>query len=44
MLSFHTKYPDIEFELIIENTNIIVQKLKNFTLDIGLIEGITPSF
>ena len=40
---FSTKYPGIEFELIIENTHHICSKIKNFTLDIGLIEGTTPS-
>ena len=43
LAKFSSKYPDIEFELIIENTHHICSKIKNFTLDIGLIEGTTPS-
>ena len=43
LAKFSSKYPDIEFELIIENTHNICSKIKNFTLDIGLIEGTTPS-
>ena len=43
LAKFSSMYPDIEFELIIENTHNICSKIKNFTLDIGLIEGTTPS-
>ena len=39
---FSKKYPDIDVEIIIENTSLICSHLKDLTLDIGLIEG-TPS-
>lgn len=38
---FHKKYPDIEVDLLIENTTIISENLKDLTLDIGFIEGIS---
>ena len=38
---FHNKYPDIEVNLLIENTTIIVDNLKDLTLNIGFIEGIS---
>lgn len=40
---FSNQYPGIKFELIIENTNQICDKVRNFTLDIGLIEGTVSS-
>lgn len=43
LASFSNRYPGIEFELLIENTNHICDKVKNFTLDIGLIEGTVSS-
>ena len=39
---FSKKYPDIDVEIVIENTSLICSHLKDLTLDIGLIEG-TPS-
>ena len=36
---FTNKYPDIEIELIIENTSSISSRIKDLSLDIGLIEG-----
>ena len=39
---FSKKYPDIDVEIIIENTSLICSHLKDLTLDIGLIEG-TPT-
>ena len=38
---FHKKYPHIEVDLLIENTSIVVDNLKDLTLDIGFIEGIS---
>ncbi|MBQ6632414.1 MAG: LysR family transcriptional regulator, partial [Romboutsia sp.] len=38
---FYKKYPDIEIDLLIENTTIIAESLKDLTLDIGFIEGIS---
>ena len=38
---FREKYPDIEIDLLIENTTIIAENLKDLTLDIGFIEGIS---
>ena len=38
---FREKYPDIEVDLLIENTTIIAENLKDLTLDIGFIEGIS---
>lgn len=38
---FREKYPDIEVDLLIENTTLIVENLKDLTLDIGFIEGIS---
>ena len=37
---FSKKYPDIDVEIVIENTSLICSHLKDLTLDIGLIEGI----
>lgn len=39
---FSKKYPDIDVEIVIENTSLISSHLKDLTLDIGLIEG-TPT-
>ncbi|MDD6795682.1 MAG: LysR family transcriptional regulator [Clostridiaceae bacterium] len=36
---FSKKYPDIDIEVVIENTATISAEIKNLTLDIGLIEG-----
>lgn len=41
---FSKKYPSIEFEVIIDNTASICDKVKKFQLDLGLIEGMVPSF
>lgn len=41
---FSKAYPDIEIEVIIANTNSICDKIKNLKIDIGLIEGVAPSF
>lgn len=40
---FSSKYPDVDVEVMIENTSIISKHLKKLTLDIGLIEGSTSS-
>ena len=37
--SFSNKYPNIEIEILIENTASICDKLSKVSLDIGLIEG-----
>ena len=36
---FSEKYPDIDVEIVIENTSLISEHLKKMTLDIGIIEG-----
>lgn len=41
---FSTKYPDIEIEMIVENTHKICEKVKSSNLDIGLVEGSLSSF
>ena len=41
---FSYKYPDIEIEMIVENTHKICEKVKNSNLDIGLVEGSLSSF
>lgn len=38
---FRKKYPDIEVDLLIENTTLIAENLKDLTLDIGFIEGVS---
>ncbi len=38
---FRKKYPDIEVDLLIDNTALITENLKDLTLDIGFIEGIS---
>lgn len=40
---FSKKYPDVDIEVIIENTSLISTELKKFKLDIGLIEGSASS-
>lgn len=40
---FSNKYPDVDIEVIIENTGIISEELKKMKLDIGIIEGSTSS-
>lgn len=41
---FSSKYPDIELEMLIENTHKICDKVKSSNLDIGLVEGTLASF
>lgn len=38
--SFCEKYPDVEIEVLIDNTATIRQKVQELQLDIGLIEGL----
>ena len=38
---FYKKYPDIEIKLLIDNTTVIAKNVKDLTLDIGFIEGIS---
>lgn len=40
---FSKKYPDVDIEVIIENTSFISSELKRLKLDIGLIEGSASS-
>ena len=40
---FSSKYPDVDIEVIIENTSLISTELKKMKLDIGLIEGLASS-
>lgn len=40
---FAKKYPDLELEVTIENTHNICKKVKNFEVDLALIEGSVPS-
>lgn len=40
---FCSKYPNIQIEVLIENTKSICDKLSNISLDIGLIEGTLSS-
>ena len=40
---FCAKYPNIQIEVLIENTKSICDKLSNISLDIGLIEGTVSS-
>lgn len=40
---FSSKYPDVDIEVIIENTSLISNELKKMKLDIGLIEGLASS-
>ncbi|HBF8967234.1 TPA: LysR family transcriptional regulator, partial [Clostridioides difficile] len=43
---FSKKYPDIDVEVFIKNTSIVSSHVKDYILDIGLIEGTcsSPSF
>lgn len=41
---FSSRYPDIEVEMLVENTHKICEKVKNSNLDIGLVEGSLTSF
>lgn len=41
---FSTKYPDVEIEMVVENTHKICEKVKSSNLDIGLVEGSLSSF
>ncbi|MDU3337424.1 LysR substrate-binding domain-containing protein [Paraclostridium bifermentans] len=41
---FSEKYPDIEVEMLVENTHKICEKVKSSNLDIGLVEGSLTSF
>ena len=43
LADFSIKYPDIDIEVIIDNTSTISRKLKEMKLDIGLIEGSASS-
>ena len=40
---FCHKYPNIQVEILIENTKSICDKLSNISLDIGLVEGTVSS-
>ena len=40
---FSKKYPDIDIEIVIENTATICNELKDVILDVGLIEGTSSS-
>ena len=40
---FNTLYPDLEIEVVIENTHNICKKMNDFQVDIALIEGSIPS-
>ncbi|WMT79989.1 LysR substrate-binding domain-containing protein [Terrisporobacter mayombei] len=40
---FCSKYPNIQIEVLIENTKSICDKLSNISLDIGLVEGMVSS-
>ncbi|WP_250675312.1 LysR substrate-binding domain-containing protein [Paraclostridium ghonii] len=41
---FSSKYPDIEIEMLVENTHKICDRVKSSNLDIGLVEGSLTSF
>lgn len=43
LTNFTKKYPDIDIEVVIENTSSICNELKDMMLDIGLIEGTSSS-
>lgn len=43
LATFSKKYPDIEVDVYINNTSNVSQKVKDLTLDIGLVEGATSS-
>ncbi|MCT8975119.1 LysR substrate-binding domain-containing protein [Clostridium sp. CX1] len=40
---FTKAYPDLELEIAIENTHNICEKVKNFQVDLALVEGTVPS-
>ncbi|MCM0650677.1 LysR substrate-binding domain-containing protein [Clostridium swellfunianum] len=40
---FTKTYPDLELEITIENTQSICERVKNFQIDLGLVEGTVPS-
>lgn len=40
---FSSKYPDVDVEIVIENTTLISDELKKMKLDIGIIEGSASS-
>lgn len=40
---FAKAYPDLELEVTIENTHNICEKVKNFQVDLALVEGTVPS-
>lgn len=40
---FHKEYPELELEVIIENTQKICEKVKTFQIDLALVEGTVPS-
>ena len=40
---FSTKYPNLDLEVVIENTHNICDKIKNFQVDIALVEGSVSS-
>lgn len=40
---FSKDYPELELEVIIENTSNICSKVENLEIDLGLIEGMIPS-
>jgi LysR family transcriptional regulator, transcriptional activator of the cysJI operon len=40
---FNKMYPDLELEVAIENTHDICEKVKNFQVDLALVEGTVPS-
>ncbi len=41
---FSKEYPDIEIEVVIENTANICERVRGLKVDLGLIEGISSSF
>ena len=41
---FSSKYPEVDIEIVIENTFDICEGVKGLKFDLGLIEGIAPSF
>ena len=43
LASFSAQYPDITYEVTIENTECIVEKVKKMKIDIGLIEGMATA-
>lgn len=43
LANFSRKYPDVDIEVIIENTSLIANELKKMKLDIGIIEGSSSS-